>query len=232
MGFRLSAKDMAYLRGVHVDLIKVIERAAAISPIKFKLTEGLRTVARQKQLVKEGFSTTMNSRHLTGHAVDLVPLVDINGDGKISSSEMYSWPIYNKLAPYIKKAAADLGVPIEWGGDWKKFKDGPHWQLPFASYPRGSQPVSFVGLYSELDSDLVLSEPEYTLETDTEAHTKALGATLGGAAAGVSIGYEPVADTVQALTTQQHELSSGNIVRIILALIIIGIPLWYAWRKR
>lgn len=231
-GFTLTVRDMMLLQGVHEDLVKVIRRAAAISPIKFKITEGLRDVKRQRQLVDSGASTTMNSRHLTGHAVDLVPLLDVNGDGKVDTNEMYSWPVYHQLAPYIKKAASELNIPLEWGGDWRKFKDGPHWQLPFSSYPRSSQPRSLMGVYSGVDSAMVTGEPEYTLETDTQAHSKAMTATITGSALGVSVGYEPVVDTVTALTMQQGELTSGNIVRILLAVVIIGLPLWYAWRKR
>ena len=72
-------------------------------------------------------STTMRSRHLTGHAVDIAPYV--NGEVR------WDWPLYEELAPVIKNTAADLGIPIEWGGDWKRFRDGPHWQLPRRQYP-------------------------------------------------------------------------------------------------
>jgi peptidoglycan L-alanyl-D-glutamate endopeptidase CwlK len=106
----------------------VIRTAAERSPLVFTVLEGMRTEKRQRELVKTGASQTMNSRHLTGHAVDIAPLVG----GKIS----WDWPLYHKLAPVVKKAALDEGVPIEWGGDWRKFKDGPHWQLPFGRYPK------------------------------------------------------------------------------------------------
>ena len=29
----------------------------------------------------------------------------------------------------MKQAAKELGVNIVWGGDWKSFKDGPHFQI-------------------------------------------------------------------------------------------------------
>jgi peptidoglycan L-alanyl-D-glutamate endopeptidase CwlK len=70
----------------------------------------------------------MNSRHLTGHAIDVAPLIN----GKVR----WDWPLYHRLALTIKGAAVLEKVPIEWGGDWKSFKDGPHWQLPFRSYPK------------------------------------------------------------------------------------------------
>lgn len=128
----LSEKSLAKLSGAHPDLQKVIKRAAALSSIDFTVLEVVRTLARQKELVAKGASTTMNSRHLAGkdgksRAVDIAPL----DGGQVS----WAWPLYNKLAPIVKQAAKDVGVPIEWGGDWKSFKDGPHWQLPFKVYP-------------------------------------------------------------------------------------------------
>lgn len=128
MAFQLDARSLQRLQGVHPDLAKVIHRAAALSPIEFRVIEGLRTEKRQRELVASGASKTMNSRHLTGHAVDLAPYVG----GMIR----WDWPLYHKLAPAVKQAAAEVGVPIEWGGDWRTFKDGPHFQLPFGGYPK------------------------------------------------------------------------------------------------
>lgn len=126
MGFKLGSRSLQRLQGVHPDLVKVVKRAIEISPVDFTVTEGLRTLERQKQLVAKGASKTMNSRHLTGHAVDISPLVD----GKVS----WDWKFYHPMADAMKKAAKELNVPIEWGGDWKTFKDGPHFQLPRAEY--------------------------------------------------------------------------------------------------
>ncbi len=132
MSIILSEKSRIKLEGAHPDLVKVIERAAALSSMDFTVLEVLRTKARQQELVAKGASRTMNSRHLAGpdgksRAVDIAPM----DGGQVS----WSWPLYNKLAPIIKQAAKDLGIPIEWGGDWRTFKDGPHWQLPAAKYP-------------------------------------------------------------------------------------------------
>ena len=125
--FRLSSRSQSNLRGIHPDLRRVVERAIEITPVDFTVIEGLRTKERQRELVDSGASRTMNSRHLTGHAVDLVAWVD----GAIS----WEWPHYHKIAASMKQAAAELGIRIEWGGDWKSFKDGPHFQLPFKDYP-------------------------------------------------------------------------------------------------
>lgn len=124
---QLTAKDRLKLKGVHPDLVKVVEQLAQDTKIGFQVGEGLRTLARQKQLVAQGASQTLRSRHLTGHAVDLFALIN----GKVT----WAWPMYHKLAEEVKEAARKVNVPIEWGGDWKSFKDGPHWQLPWKQYP-------------------------------------------------------------------------------------------------
>lgn len=138
---KIDPRSIPLLAQMHPDLAKVVQRFAQIAPFKFRLTEVLRTPERQAQLVKAGASKTMKSRHLPhpkdglSRAFDLIPLVDMDNNGKIEVEEMYAWPLYHSLAPVMKQAAKDAGVPIEWGGDWRTFKDGPHWQLPWAAYP-------------------------------------------------------------------------------------------------
>lgn len=125
----LGSRSLERLAGVHNDLYKIVTRAADLAPpdLDFTVLEGMRTLARQKELVERGASRTMKSRHLTGHAVDLAVLIG----GQVA----WDWPLYYRLAPLVKQAAESVGVPIEWGGDWHDFKDGPHWQLPWKDYP-------------------------------------------------------------------------------------------------
>lgn len=118
------------LIGVHPHLVRGMTRALNEAPFPFRVIDGVRTVERQKELVRIGASKTMRSRHLNGHAVDIVPLVDLDRDGKLETEELFSWPLIRQLAPVVKAAFKAEGIPIEWGGDWKSFKDGPHWQLP------------------------------------------------------------------------------------------------------
>ena len=127
MTYNLSKKSRDRLVGVHQDLVKVVERAIEITEIDFAVLEGVRSKTRQEHLVKAGASQTMRSRHLTGHAVDL--------GAYVAGSVRWDWPLYHKLAVAVKQAAAELQIPIEWGGDWTTFKDGPHWQLPWKDYP-------------------------------------------------------------------------------------------------
>lgn len=127
MSFHLSATSLAKLMGIHPDLVRVVKRAITITTIEFKVGEGLRTLAKQKQNIKDGVSWTLKSRHLTGHAVDLWPMIG----GKVT----WAWPVYYKLAPIVKEAARLEKVPIVWGGDWKRNKDGPHFELDRKQYP-------------------------------------------------------------------------------------------------
>ena len=128
MSIVLGQRSLSRLEGVHPDLIRVVKRAAAISSLDFTVLEGLRTLDRQKQLMGLGATKTMNSRHLTGHAVDLAPMV--------GGTVRWDWPLYHQLAVIIKDAAKAENVPIQWGGDWRTFKDGPHWELPWKQYPK------------------------------------------------------------------------------------------------
>lgn len=130
---KLSPSDEAKLKQCHPDLAKVIRRCAATTTVPFMIMETGRSVAQQKKNIAKGVSQTMRSRHIVSkdglsRAADLVP-IDAKGNA------IWAWPVYYKLAPLMKAAAKAEGVPVEWGGDWKSFKDGPHWQLPWKKYP-------------------------------------------------------------------------------------------------
>jgi peptidoglycan L-alanyl-D-glutamate endopeptidase CwlK len=127
---KYSARSLKNLNGIHPDLRRVVDRALQDSPLDFVVIEGLRTRERQKQLLASGASKTLNSRHITGHAVDLVP---IGPNGKAA----FDWPLYDVLVPAVKEAAAKEGVAIVAGADWPKFRDGPHIELDRRVYPEG-----------------------------------------------------------------------------------------------
>jgi hypothetical protein len=124
MPYKLGNRSLQNLSGVHPDLVAVVKRAIEISEQDFTVLEGIRNINRQRELVKTGKSTTMNSRHLTGHAVDLAPW-------PIS----WEWEGFYPIADAMKEAAEELDVNLEWGGDWKSFPDGPHFQLSRKTYP-------------------------------------------------------------------------------------------------
>lgn len=166
MTFRLGDKSQANLIGVHPDLVRVVDRAITLTVADFQVYEGVRTAARQAKLVASGASQIMASRHLVGaadfgHAVDLVPLIDFDGDGR--AELRWDWPLCYLVAEAMRQASEELGVPIRWGGVWdraladlapgqmeeeamayatrrralgkKAFLDGPHFELPAALYP-------------------------------------------------------------------------------------------------
>ena len=118
---QLDERSENRLEGVNEALVSVVRRAARNTTVDFIVTEGLRTKDRQAQLFAKGASRTMNSKHLTGRAVDLAAMVD----GEVR----WDWPLYHKLAKAMKDAADECGVKIVWGGDWRTFKDGPHFEL-------------------------------------------------------------------------------------------------------
>lgn len=127
MSFRLSQLSRSRLVGIHPDLVAVVEAAIACTPVDFRVTEGLRTPQRQAALVKSGASRTLNSRHLTGHAVDIAAVV--------GREVRWDWPLYPPIAEAFKVSARDLGVPLIWGGDWPRLRDGPHFELDRRAYP-------------------------------------------------------------------------------------------------
>ncbi len=143
MSIVLGTRSLSRLEGVHPDLVRVVKKAATMSDLDFTVLEGLRTMERQRQLMAQGATRTLNSRHLTGHAVDLAPMIG----GKVS----WDWPLYHRLADVMRSASVDESIPIRWGGTWKlltnikgpitakvlsrSFPDGPHFELPRANYP-------------------------------------------------------------------------------------------------
>ena len=115
MAYILGAKSRAELKGVHLDLVRVVERAIQITTQDFSVHDGLRTAEEQKRLVAAGASQTMNSKHRQqadgyGHAVDLVPFIN----GKMR----WEWPAIYPIAAAVWQAARELKVDVRWGGAW------------------------------------------------------------------------------------------------------------------
>jgi peptidoglycan L-alanyl-D-glutamate endopeptidase CwlK len=125
--FRFGLRSQSNLVGVHPDLASVAIKALEYSAVDFSITEGLRSKARQQQLFNERKSMTLNSRHIDGHAIDVAAIID----GQVN----WHWAHYEAIAVAFDKASKELSVPVEWGGNWAHFKDGPHFQLPYSRYP-------------------------------------------------------------------------------------------------
>lgn len=132
MTLSLGPTSTKKLEGVHPDLIAVVKKAISITTQDFSVGEGVRSLERQKKLVASGASRTMNSRHLTGHAVDLHPYPykgDHDMDGIPNSDD---WDAYKPIYEAMKEAAKELGIAMEHGWDWGW--DAPHHQLSAKEY--------------------------------------------------------------------------------------------------
>lgn len=171
----LATRSVEKLTGVHPDLVRVV--VAAHDTCKFHVTDGVRTLERQKKLVAAGKSKTLKSRHLVGCAVDLVAVTD---DGKVS----YDDGAMRVVASAMKKAAGDLGIPIEWGGDWTSFVDTPHFQLPEDLYPDAAAPTRAQKPVVEAvkDSKTILGDLVALAGTLVQWMEQGLGAALEAAA--------------------------------------------------
>lgn len=113
----LNERSKKNLVGVHPVMVKIVERANDLCPIT--VTEGLRTIERQKQLVAQKASKTMNSRHLKGvdgygHAVDLAPMV---GD-KVKDPKHWMKADFILIKNAMFQAAKEQGITLRWGGDF------------------------------------------------------------------------------------------------------------------
>jgi len=209
---KLTARDKSRLKGLHPDILKVVEKYLEIGSVPIIVIEGMRTLATQKKYLARGVTTTLRSRHLTGHAIDIGP----------RDTPLSSWPPYYKIAEDMKKAAKLVGVTIEWGGDWRKFKDGPHWQLPWNKYP-ANMPAE----------TLKFAETGGTTESSAAVSKASMIGVGGVGGSGVAIGdsFSAIASSVE---NQQYELSSGDLVRIGIATVILAttlIGLYLAWKN-
>ncbi|CNI75430.1 M15 family metallopeptidase [Yersinia pekkanenii] len=125
--FRFSQRSENNLKGVNADLVKVVRRALELSPVDFGVIEGLRTVERQKELVATGKSQTMNSRHITGHAIDVLP----------TGADWNDYKCWLPVLDAMHLAGNELGVRLCFGITWTdnpndkpaKFLDAPHIEI-------------------------------------------------------------------------------------------------------
>ena len=119
--FNFSKASLDKMNGVDSKLVNLMKEAIKDSPYDFGITEGIRTLERQKELFAQGKTKTLKSYHLVGKAVD----VKVYVNGEIT----WDFKYYKEVADCVKEVARKLGYVITWGGDWKTFKDGPHFQI-------------------------------------------------------------------------------------------------------
>lgn len=135
--YSFSQRSKNNLLFIHPDLVKVMNEAIKNSPIDFIITDGIRSIEEQRKLYNQGRTTpgkivtnadgvNNKSNHQVksdgyGYAVDLYPFY--NGSAQLNDAKSLK-----VIADHIKSVAKQLGVAIQWGGDWK-FKDYPHFEL-------------------------------------------------------------------------------------------------------
>ena len=117
--FKLSRRSLERLDGVHPALIFCVKYAIKVSKVDFGVTEGVRTLRRQKELLKAKKTQTLKSKHLTGHAVDL--LAYLNGEA------CWELNLYDEIADAMREAAIKYKVKMVWGGSWYSVPDIRKW---------------------------------------------------------------------------------------------------------
>ena len=99
-------------------LLQVCKLVYYATELGFKVTGGelQRTPEQQAMYVKTGRSKTMESNHLRKCAIDL----NFIRDGKL----VYDQKLLQPLGDYWES----LHPNNRWGGNWKSFKDMPHFE--------------------------------------------------------------------------------------------------------
>ena len=110
MSFKLSSRSLTRLQGVDDRLVDCVKRAIELTRVDFGVICGLRTIEEQKTLVAKGASKTMASKHLKGHAVDLMAYLGSRGSWELN--------LYDDIADAMKAAAIEIGLPLRWGAAW------------------------------------------------------------------------------------------------------------------
>ena len=138
--YKFSHKSLTNLVGVHPDVVTLVHKVMSWQIMDFSVNEGVRSLDRQKQLVKDGVSKTMLSKHLIqadgyGHAIDLYPSpVNMEAVRAGNPKEIYR---FGMLAGMMLAAAKQNRITIVNGADWDgdgqtldhSFFDAPHFQL-------------------------------------------------------------------------------------------------------
>lgn len=148
MSIKLNKRSINELVGVHPDLVALAHKAADLVPDSFVkkhgmpiISSGVRTAKEQNHLFRMGYSKLDGYNKLSQHQKGLAI------DWAIIKGRAANWAAdaFIELSKYVKKAAALLGLNIEWGGDWKGSWDKPHYQLSSRQYPNGASSPSRIG---------------------------------------------------------------------------------------
>lgn len=110
MTFKLSQRSLDRLDGVDARLVSIVKYAIAVTKVDFGVTQGLRTIEEQRELVASKASQTMKSKHIDGKAVDVVAYV----------GPRISWELtlYDDIADAFAEGADQIGAKVRWGAAW------------------------------------------------------------------------------------------------------------------
>ena len=109
---QIGNRSLDNLKGVDIQLVCLVVETLRKGGQDFAVTDGVRTIEEQAELVSRGASKTMNSKHLTGHAVDIVPYYN----GKVR----WEWPLIYPMIRDVWYAANKYNTPLRWGGVWDR----------------------------------------------------------------------------------------------------------------
>jgi peptidoglycan L-alanyl-D-glutamate endopeptidase CwlK len=126
--YQLSKRSLARLKNVNPLLIAIAVDGIKNSPVDFGIPQhgGKRTADEQNLLFKQGVSKcdgfNKKSYHQSGNAFDIY--------GYVNGKATWNKKILTKIARHLQRVAHDkYNVDLDWGGDWRNFKDMPHFQI-------------------------------------------------------------------------------------------------------
>lgn len=118
---RFSQKSLDILNQSHPDLIRLFKEV--IKEYDCSVICGYRGEKEQEEAFRNGYSKAhwKQSPHnfSPSLAVDVIPYPKDWNDIKR----------FKELAGITKIKAVDMGIEIDWGGDWENFRDYPHYQI-------------------------------------------------------------------------------------------------------
>ena len=137
---RFSDKSISILVTCSLNIQDVMRIAISKGP-DFAVISGRRSTGEQAEKVRLGFSKTMRSKHVAdppdlAKAVDIAPYIpdygiiigtttqlkelSVKHGQSIEGIRMRVWKQYGLLAGYILRISDELGIPLNWGGDWDR----------------------------------------------------------------------------------------------------------------
>ena len=127
----LTPESEAVLSTVHPDLIAVVRKAATITKIPFAVIRGRMDAKEIDALIADGLGKLGSyGRNYSGHAINIMPVAAHDPHGLMPFG-----PCYSAVADAMCLAAADLAIPVDWGGWRERDRDDSLFELRKGEYP-------------------------------------------------------------------------------------------------